>query len=658
MTGKILSFAAMFIVATAFAAPNANDVKVSGMFSDNMVLQRGMKVPVWGTATAGGTVEVKFAGQTKEAKVGADNKWMIKLSPMKAGGPFKMTVSGTNTQEFKNTMVGDVWICSGQSNMQFSVRHSMNSKKEITEADYPNIRLYTAPKKVSVKPLTDIKGQWSTCSPSTVKNFSAVGYFFGRDLYKDLKVPIGLIHTSWGGTPAESWTTFATLENDPDFKPITDKFKRTCADKDIVKKNIVYKEYQALLKKTRSSFGKKRKEIDLPWIAPGFDDKDWKTMQVPGGWQKNMKNFEGIVNFRKEIEIPADWAGKDLAVSLGAIDEYDRTYFNGHDIGSIGRAVPSFWTVPRKYIVPGKFVKAGKAELAVYLANEIGEGGFVGKPEEMHISLKDGGKEKSLAGEWKYLVKASIKKMRQPIGPEHPRSPAGLYNAMINPIIPYAIKGAIWYQGESNASRAYQYRKLLPAMINDWRKNWKQGDFPFLIVQLANFTAPPKQPGDSTWAELREAQTMTAESLPNSGQALAIDIGEAKDIHPKNKQDVGHRLALAARKIAYGQNIVYSGPMYKAMKVEGNKIILSFKHVGGGLISKGGPLKQFAIAGKDKKFAWANAKIEGDKVAVWSDKVKNPVAVRYAWANNPEGCNLYNKEGLPAVPFGLTTGLE
>ncbi len=658
MKKGIIFVCGMFIAFAVLSAPNAKNLKVISLFGDNMLLQRNMRVPIWGAALPGGTVEIKFNGQTKQAKVGKNGEWKTYFDPMKAGGPYEMTIAGEKNLKFKNILIGDVWICSGQSNMGMWVCSSKNAQKEISEADYPEIRLFQLKGKVSDKPLKTLEGRWRLCTPSSVEKFSAAAYFFGRDLYKSLNVPIGLIQSSRGASAAEAWTTMETLESDPAYKPFIENYKKVCKDKKVLEKIKEYMEHrrQQILKQNllRSQFGKKRRKTGCTWGRPGFDSNDWKTMEQPGGWQKDMKNFEGIADFIKEVEIPSDWAGKDLIMSLGAIDECDIAFFNGNEIGSIGFEAHHYWEIPRKYTIPGGLVNPGKSIIAVKIVNEVGAGGFTGKPGKMFLQSKGGGKKIPLVGVWKYKVEKELKRperLRRPYGPGHHNAPSVLYNAKIHPIIPYAIKGVIWYQGESNAGRAYQYRKLLPAMIKDWRKNWQQGNFTFLIVQLANYMTPSKNPESSAWAELREAQTMTAKKLPNCGLALAIDIGEAKNIHPKNKQDVGRRLALAARKIAYGQDIVYAGPEYESMKIDDNKIIVKFKNAGSGLIAKDGPLKQFAIAGKDRIFKWANAEIKGNSVVVWSDKVKVPVAVRYAWANNPAGCNLYNKEGLPANPF-------
>ena len=497
-------FCSAFALFLLFGSMAVADVSLPSVIGDNMVLQRDAKIPIWGWADEGEKVTVSFAGQEESATACAAGEWKVSLKPVKAGGPHEMKISGKNEIVVKNILVGEVWVCSGQSNMEWPVNRSNDAEEEVAKANYPKIRLFMANHTIAAKPQDNVGGSWNECSPETVGGFSAVGYFFGRDLHKELDVPIGLIKSAWGGTPAESWTTAEAMQADPDFKPILDR------------------------------------------------------------WD------EAIAGVPAQIEA----YGKSL-------DEW-----------------------------------ASAAEAAEAEGNPVPE-----------------------------MPKAPADPRR------NPHRDSGLFNGMIAPLIPFSIQGAIWYQGESNASRAYQYRDLFPAMIQSWRDSWGLGDFPFLFVQLANFMETKPEPGDSAWAELREAQTMTL-SLPKTGMAVIIDIGEAKDIHPRNKQDVGKRLALAAQSIAYGQkDVVYSGPMYESMEKEDGKIRLTFGHVGGGLEAKGSDtLKGFAIAGEDKAFVWADAKIDGDTVVVSSDKVANPVAVRYAWADNPV-CNLYNKEGLPASPF-------
>jgi sialate O-acetylesterase len=480
------------------------DVRLPAVIGDNMVLQRGRKAPVWGWAEPGEEVMVSVSWRSMKWAVTADEngRWKFEMKSPKAGGPYEMTLSGKNAITIKNILVGEVWVCSGQSNMAMSVGSSANAELEIAVSNYPNIRLFTVERKVSEQPQSDCAGSWTSCSPETIPGFSAVAYYFGRELHKVLDVPVGLIHTSWGGTPAEAWTRREILEKDKDFAPILMRYADAVAR---------------------------------------YPQAKTEHEQKVAQWKEVVKNA------RAEGKNP-----------------------------------------PRQ--------------------------------------------------------------PRAPLGPGHHHSPGGLYNAMIAPLIPYGIQGAIWYQGESNAGRAYQYRKLFPAMIKNWRNDWGQDNFPFLFVQLANFKAVNPQPSESDWAELREAQLMTL-ALANTGMAVIIDIGEADDIHPKNKQDVGKRLALWALARNYRKKLVYSGSIYKSMKVEGDKIVLQFNHVGGGLVAgEGRALKGFAIAGADRKFVWADAKIVGDGIVVSSDEVSEPVAVRYAWADNPV-CNLYNKEGLPASPF-------
>ena len=492
------------ILLLAGAGAAVADVKLPAVIGDNMVLQQGGKISIWGWADPNEEVMAGVSWNSMKWAVTADKdgKWAFRMNPPKAGGPYEMTISGKNVIEIKNIMVGEVWVCSGQSNMQMAVQSSANAEQEIAGAVYPKIRLFSVTRKVAETQQSDCEGSWTECSPETVPGFSAVAYYFGRHLHKELNVPVGLIHTSWGGTPAEAWTKREVLEADADFAPI---LKR-------------------------------------------YDDAVAKYPQAMEQYKQKL----------------AEWK-------------------------------PA--------------VEKAKAE-----------------------------------------GKKPPRRPRAPFGPGNPHAPAGLYNAMIAPLIPYGIQGAIWYQGESNAGRAYQYRTLFPAMIKNWRDDWGRGAFSFIFVQLANFMEVKPEPGPSNWAELREAQLMTL-ALPKTGMAVIIDIGEADNIHPRNKQDVGKRLALWSLARTYGKKLVYYGPVYESMKVDGNRIVLYFDHIGGGLAAKGDEqLKGFAIAGADREFVWADARIEGDTIVVSSEKVSEPVAVRYAWADNPV-CNLYNKEGLPATPF-------
>jgi len=634
-------------------------LRLAPVFTDNMVLQRDRLIPVWGWAKPGEQIAVSIQDRTAVARAGEDGKWKAVLEELPVGGPYEMTIAGEESIVLKNVLVGEVWVCSGQSNMQMPVMVGgygvKNGQEEVAKADYPKIRLFTVPMMTAAEPQEDFEGKgWVECSPETVPAFTAVGYFFGRQLHQDLGIPVGLIHSSWGGTLAEAWTSAAGLRTLPDFKPGLDEVEN------------LLKEHEDLQAAREAKIGEWVKSLDdfdlgstrdsASYADPERDVSDWKVMDLPQLWDKaGLEDYDGFMWFRREVEIPAEWAGKDFVLHLGPVNDWDRTFFNGTKIGA--HEVPGEWDKPREYTVPGSLVKAGRNAIAVRVYDMGNRGGICGKPEEMCLQLANvvGMKPISLAGEWRYKEGSNEKTRAEE--PKLPRevgaiqnTPTVLFNAMISPLVPYAIRGAIWYQGESNAGRAYQYRTLFPTTIVDWRRHWNQGDFPFLFVQLANFQAVVPEPDESDWAELREAQMMTLR-LPNTGMACAIDIGEATDIHPRNKQDVGKRLALAARHVAYGERLVYSGPLYRSMDVVGDRIRLHFRHVGGGLAAKDGEeLKGFAIAGKDGKFVWAKAKIDGDTVVVWNDEVPEPAAVHYAWANNPV-CNLVNREGLPASPF-------
>jgi sialate O-acetylesterase len=505
---KCSCVAAAAVLAVMIASSVATaDVKLQPLFGDNMVLQRDMKVPVWGTAAPGEAVTVTISGQRAEAAADKDGKWMVRLAPMKAGGPFELTVAGKNTLTIKNVMVGEVWMASGQSNMEFTMAGVLNAAEEAAAATDPRIRMFTVGKAMDDKPREELGGQWVACDPKTVVGFSAVGYFFAREVMKKEDVAVGIINNAWGGQPIE------------------------------------------------------------PFMVPGLIEKDPQAAFIA----EPMKAYDAAYPAMKEAH------EKSLAA-------YRQTV--------------------------GKFLENG-----------------VVPPYEPPA----------------------------PMSPHDARNTYGLiYHGMIAPVAPYAIRGAIWYQGESNAlggrTNAFTYRKLQAEMIREWRSAWQEGDFPFLFVQLANFMGRPPQPVDSVWAELRESQTATLAMSPNTGMAVAIDIGDGADIHPKNKQEVGRRLGLAARALAYGEKVVYSGPIYDSMTVEGDKVRLKFKHVGEGLAARGEKLVGFAVAGDDRKFVWADAKIDGETVVVSCPAVARPAAVSYAWCDNPE-CNLYNKEGLPASPF-------
>jgi len=519
-----------------------------------------------------------------------------------------------------------------------------NYGTEVANADHPNIRLFQVEKATALSPVTSLKAMgnsWLVCSSKTIPEFSATAYFFARNLSERLNgIPIGLIHTSWGGTPAEAWTSEKSLELLPDFNEYISELKKVPTDITEQKKYLDQQqnEWKAQIISKDRGYDKG----NALWIQEDFDDTNWKSMLVPGMWEDQMlKDFDGVVWFRKSIDLPASFAGKDIVLNLGTVDDNEITFFNGQQIGST-----EGYDRNRNYTIPGKIVKVGRNVITVRVFDSGGGGGFYGDPKNIFIAL--GENKLSLSGSWKYSIGLNIKELVVPKIILNQVQPTTLFNAMINPLIPYAIKGAIWYQGEANVEQAKQYSLLFPLMIHDWRSKWNT-DFPFYFVQLANYLKRNEQPEPSPWAELREAQQQ-ALRLTNTGMAVTIDIGNAENIHPKNKQEVGRRLALLASADTYGLREISNGPVYESYKIDGSKIIIKFNSIGGGLKGADKSLTGFAIAGVDKKFYWAKAEIIADRVIVSCPEVEFPIAVRYAWSNNPD-CNLYNMENLPAMPF-------
>lgn len=617
-------------------------VKLPKLVSDGMVLQRNAPVKIWGWAAKKEKVSVQFLGSTYNTVANEKGDWSILLSDLRAGGPYVMQIDASNKITIKNIMVGDVWVCSGQSNME----HTMGSfswvyPKVIANSTNRYIREFNVPETYNFEaPQKDFaSGSWEEANPKNVFNWSAVAYFFGKDLYDKYKVPIGLINSSLGGSPIESWISADALKKFPKYYNEALMFK----DSTLIKK-IETADNARISAWYKLSWEKDNgyKDPDNIWTKPSLSTSNWNTMKIPGYWANTkLGPVNGVIWFRKKVDIPSVMIGKPAKIILGRIVDADSTFINGKFVGTTSYLYPR-----RRYNIPQGVLKAGENTVVIRVISNIGRGGFVpDKPYE----IKAGGQSVSLKGEWKYRLGVEMPPLESQTFIRW--KPEGLYNAMLAPLLNMRIKGVIWYQGESNGSRPIEYRKLFPALIHNWREKWKQGNFPFLFVQLPNFMAPKKEPSESDWALLREAQ-LDALSLPNTGMAVTIDIGEWNDVHPVDKKDVGKRLALAAEKIAYGANIVYSGPIYKAMEINDNKVVISFTHTGTGLkVKDGNEPGCFAIAGKNRQFVWAKAKIEGDKVIVWNNKISNPVAVRYAWADDPVGAKLYNNEGLPASPF-------
>ena len=624
----------LFLLVTFFS--NAN-IRMPLLFSDGMVLQRNKVIPVWGWADANEKVEVRFNKQTKTVTADATGKWMVKLDSEKAGGPFELIIIGKNKIVIKDVLVGEVWICSGQSNMEFQMYKTMNSKAEMEDSNYPMIRHFGVAQDLSGSPKEDLKaGKWAVCNKETISDFTAVGFFFAKKLYTELKIPIGIINTSWGGTCVETWTSREAFEKSDDFKAMI-------ADVPQVNMDAVFETY----KKSVLDNIKKIQGFDVTMANQNqfkdlnFQDANWPEIKVPSLWEnQQIGNIDGVVWMRKTIVLSAEQAKKEAVLYLSKVDDEDQTYVNGVLVGT-----NNLWDKQRVYKIPENVLKEGQNVIAVRISDYSGGGGIYGDPADLKIDFKDS--NMPLEGFWKF----NVVQVKIAISPNS--YPSLLYNAMVNPLIPYAFQGVLWYQGEANVWRAKQYKKAFPLMINDWRSKWNQGDFPFYFVQLSTFNEfNGNSKVGSRWAELREAQTETL-ILPNTGMAVTTDIGNAKDIHPTNKQDVGARLASIALNNLYGKKQVCSGPMYKSMEIKGNEIVLTFYKIGSGLSASDHSenVKGFEIAGADKVFYSAKAIIKNNKVIVSSEKVSNPVAVHYGWADDGTEINLFNKEKFTASPF-------
>ncbi|WP_345989106.1 sialate O-acetylesterase [Chryseobacterium sp. Chry.R1] len=608
-------------------------VRLPALVSDGMILQRNQDLKIWGYADAGEKITVKFISKTYHATADQNGNWTLMLPKLNAGGPYSMTI---NEITLKDILIGDVWVASGQSNMELPMRRlTPLYENEIKNANNPNIRFFTVPQKYNFKaPQNDLDGgKWESTNPQTILVFSGVAYFFAKELNEKNKVPVGIIHTSLGGSPVQAWMDENSLRKYPEYLAEAERWKND----DLIK--TTESQERSLSKAWYAELDQSDIGLSQHWEKDNGNDSGWKTMVVPGSWEDQEGSFDGSVWFRKEIILPKGVDQKTAFLNLGRIKDADVTYINGIKVGNVTYEYP-----PRWYDIPKGVLKEGKNIITVRVINGSGKGQFIAdKPYYLEID----GQKTDLKGEWKYKIGAKMEKMAP--GQTFIRwKPLGLYNAMINPLINYNIKGFIWYQGESNTGKPKEYGDLLSTMISLWRSKWNKNDLPFLIVQLANFMEKKDEPLDSGWAELREQQRQVSLNVPYAGLAVAIDLGEWNDIHPLNKKTVGDRLALQALKIGEGKKIIADGPVYQSMKTEGNTIILSFKPGTDDLVQ--GELKGFAIQQKDGSYQWAKAEAKGSKVIVWNDQVTSPVNVRYDWADNPDG-NLKNKNGLPASPF-------
>ena len=625
------------LIVLCYSCTINSQVTLAKIFSDNMVLQRHTNIPIWGWAKANDVIEVHFNQQIKKTQADANGKWMAYLSPEIAGGPFDLTVKGENTLTLTNILVGEVWLCSGQSNMELMVGQSDNAEVEIKNAaNYPNIRHIKIPKEINSLPNADISsGVWEVCNSETVADFTGAGYFFAKQLYHQLKIPIGLINASWGGSIVETWISREGFENSAEFNELIATMPKVHLD------TLSNYKIEASIKKIEALQNSKFSTAKVETYKElSLDDSLWLHMNEPEIWEtQELGEFDGVVWLRKHVNLTKDEVLSDGLLQIPGIDDADITYVNGVEVGRT-----EGWDVKRNYTIKASILKEGDNVIAVRVMDNSASGGVHGDAADFNLTI--GEKVIPLLGNWKYKVESIYD------GVNFNDYPSLCYNAMIQPLIPFAFNGVIWYQGESNINRAFEYQKTFPLLIHDWREKWGKRDFPFYFVQIATFISEGNSNTGCSWAELREAQTKTLK-VPNTGMVVTTDVGNPNDIHPTNKQTVGERLAALALNNVYEVPMVCSGPMYKSMEIAKNKIVVTFDNLASGLVSGGkdSSIYGFEIAGNNQQFYPAKAMIENNKVIIFSKKVKKPKAVRYSWNGDASKSNLFNKEGFPAVPF-------
>lgn len=633
-------------------------MKLNALFSDHAVLQRNLPIPVWGWTKPLVRVRATLAGHVAETAAGPGGAFLLRLPPLPAGGPHRLTVETPDPLErvdVDDLLIGEVWICSGQSNMEFTTGSALPDPEP---ADVPEIRMFSVPRVAEYERATDTLGLWRIAVQDELHSFSAVGYYFARRLQKALGVPVGMVNTSWGGTRIEAWMSRDALMRVPRARLHVEEFERRSSTPEYWETA-----FGPFASQTRDAPVVGRFPSDpgnlgeaLGWAQSAFDDSAWRTVALPCNWKGMDDPNNGSVWYRRSIALPPAWKGRDLLLGLGAVDKHDITYVNGERVGATGKnAEESHWNVPREYRIPARLVSSGTVAVAVRAFSFAFDGGLIGPAHKMFLRPVGGSASDTLPleGAWRVQREHDIGMVVPPavaMGPGNANTPHILFDSMIAPLVPYAIRGAIWYQGESNAGAPKDYRGLQVAMVDDWRRAWGQGDFPFCAVALAAFRAPTPFDARSEWALLRESQ-LEATRHPGIGLASALDVGDAIDIHPRNKRDVGFRLAQWALVETYGHQGPAMGPRHVGYTLESDSIRVCFDNVGDGLVARGGELKTVYVAGMDRTFHPAAARIEGNTIVASSSRVAQPVALRYAWADNPEGCNLYNAEGLPASPF-------
>lgn len=634
------------ILFSALIFSNAlGQLRLPALVSDSMVLQRDTKVKVWGWASKGQAVSVALQGKSYKAQANDKGEWSVTIPPLKTGKPFDITVKAEKTIVIKNVVAGDVWLCAGQSNMVHNLSlHKEEYAAEVASANNLFIRHFTVPSVPALDaPKDDFpNGRWKTATRANIEDFSVVAYFLGKGLYDQYRVPIGLINSSYGGTPIEAWISESGLRQFPEMVQTLNK------NKDTTYVNQLDRAVAAdQAKRARRPPQDKGLIGEVPWHSPQYQPKGWNRINIPGYWEdQGIRDLNGVVWYRRVIDVPASMTGVEAKVKLGRIVDADQFYVNGVLCGSTGYQYPQ-----RRYTIPANVLKPGKNLLVVRVSNFFGKGGFV--PDKPYY-IAAGSDTVDLKGDWQYKVGEVFSGPPGVQGLAKQNQPSALFNSMVAPMLNLPIKGVAWYQGESNTTRAKQYAELLPALINDWRAQWKQPTLPFFIIQLPRFMDTNYLPEETGWVQLRGAQ-LSALSVPNTALIVTLDLGEWNDIHPGKKGVIGDRLALAARKVVYGEkDLVGLSPVFKSAQVAGNRIVVTFDHAGAGLKTSDGEAPgNFAIAGADKKFVWANAVIKGGTVEVWHDDIAEPRYVRYGWADFPHDANLVNSAGLPASPFSM-----
>jgi sialate O-acetylesterase len=664
----LMSGAAVVAIALFAARVARSEIRVSAIVGDHMVVQQGRPVRLVGTAAPGEEIRASFGTSGPKAAVPAGiattsatskadgaGHWSITLPARPAGGPFVLTIEGSNTLKFTDIWSGELWLAAGQSNMELPLARSFGSDQAVA-GGCAGLRLFVIMQTTAFAPSTDVQGTWQTCDATSAASFSATAFHFGREIQRALGVPVGLIESAWGGTSAEAWTPRSALVAEPSLKPMVDASDQIIQDP-ARRKEIA----QALADWEAKNFHQDEGNRGEPlgYARTGGGGKDWSTMAIPQMWENAGLAIDGAVWFRREVVLPPEWAGQELALSLGALDDFDTTYWNGEQVGATGAQTPQYWSAPRHYKIPPRLARAGRNVIAVRVFDQGGDGGFAGTAAQLFVAAP-GAEPLPLAGKWFYKIERGLSPIvvdwgARPhvVGLDDPSTPSVLWNAMVAPLAGLPLAGVLWYQGESNVGRADEYRTLFPAMIRAWRTAWASPALPFLFVQLPNFANPAAGTaplGSGGWAGLREAQT-AALHLQRTAMAVTLDIGESGNIHPRNKQEVGRRLALAALRTVYGKDVIASGPVFLSAMREGHAMRVRFASIASGLAtSDGAPPAGFLVAGADRAWHRANARIEGDSVIVSCPDVPEPLAVRYGWADDPIN-TLRSLAAFPAAPF-------